>query len=126
MPKTPPPTDKLTKLLEEPLDSIMTFRLGASTRAALREIAGYYKTTEQDLVRRFAAILASTFQDAKSQAELGVSYDDLLSRTTRFTLVQFMDMSPEQLRRMADEFSKAANALAGVIEKEGQSQKKPK
>ena len=109
---------KLRQLLEEPLDSIMTIRLGVSTRIALREIAAYYKTTEQDLVRRFAAMLASIFQDAKSQAKLGASYDELLSRSTRFTLVQFMDMSPDQLRRMADEFSKAAHALAGVIEKQ--------
>jgi len=107
---------KLKQLLEEPLDSIMTIRLGVSTRIALREIAAYYQTTEQDLMRRFAAMLASIFQDAKSQAKLGASFDELLSRTTRFTLVQFMDTPPDKLRQMADEFRKAAYALANVIE----------
>ena len=106
----------VNQMLGEPLDSIMTVRMGVTTRTALREIAGYYGTTEQDILRRFGAMIASAFQDIKSQAALGVSFDELLSRTTRFTLAQFMDTSPSDLRRMADEFSKAAYALANLIE----------
>jgi hypothetical protein len=61
-------------------------------------------------------ILVRAFFEAKSQSGLGKSLDELISRTTRFTLMQFMDMPPSDLRRMADEFSKAAHALADLIE----------
>lgn len=109
--------DRVKRLLEEPLDSIMTIRLGVSIRTALREIAQYFGTTEQDIMRRFGAMLASAFQDIKEQATLGMSYNELLSRTTRFTLTQLMDTPPADLRRMADEFSKAAYALADLMER---------
>jgi len=108
--------NSVKKLLGEPLDAVMTIRLGVSSRLSLREIATYYGSTEQDIIRRFVAILANVFEDAKSQAALGGSFDELLSRATRLGLVHFMDMSPVELRRMADEFSRAAYALANVIE----------
>lgn len=108
--------DNVDKLLEEPLESVMTLRFGISTRHALRELANYYGSSEADIVRKFVIVLVSVFQDAKSQAALGASFDDLLSRATRLGLVQFMNMSPAELRRMADEFSRAAHALANVIE----------
>ena len=109
--------ERLNRLLEEPLDSIMTIRIGVSARTALREIAQYFKTTEQDIIRRFAAILATAYQDAKEQAGLGASYDELLSRTTKFTLTKLVNTPPADLRRMAEEFSKAAYALADLMER---------
>ena len=108
--------ETVKQMLEEPLDSIISIRVSVGARAALRETSKFYKTTEQDLIRRFIAILASAFEDVKSQAALGSSFDELLSRTTRFTLAQFMNTPPADLRRMADEFSKAAYALADLIE----------
>ena len=108
--------EKLNRLLAEPLDSVMTIRIGVSTRTVLREIAQYFKTTEQDIIRRFAAILTTAYQDAKEQARLGASYDELLSRTTKFTLTRLVNTPPVDLRRMAEEFSKAAYALADLME----------
>lgn len=118
--------EKVKQQLDEPLDSIMSFRLGVGTRAALREVAKYYGIAEQDILRRFAAMLASAFQDAKSQATLGASYDELLSRTTRLTLIEFMNMPPADLRRLADEFHRAAYAMADIAEKQQKSKKKGK
>ncbi len=115
MPK-PVSEDRVKQMLEEPLDSIISLRVSVGARAALREISKFYDTTEQDFMRRFIAILTSAFHDVKSQIELGESFDDLLSRTTRLTLAQFMDTPPADLRRMADEFSKAAYGLADLIE----------
>lgn len=109
--------NRVQRFLEQPLDSIITIRVSVGARSALREISGYYETTEQDLIRRFVAILAMAFQDIKSQASLGSSFKDLLGRTTRLTLAQFMNTSPTDLRQMADEFSKAAYALADLIER---------
>jgi len=103
-------------LLNEPLDSVMTMRLSINMRQGLREIGKYYGASEGEIVRRMVTILVRAFFEAKSQASLGKSLDELISRTTRFTLMQFMNMPPSDLRRMADEFSKAAHALADLIE----------
>ena len=103
-------------MLDEPLDSVMTLRMSVGSRHALREIGAYYKVTEQDVIRRFTATLATAFHDMKDQVSLGSSFDELLSRSTRLTVAQFIDMSPGDLRRAADEFGKAAYALADLIE----------
>lgn len=108
--------NRVKLMLEEPLDSVMTLRMSVGSRQALREIGAYYKVTEQDVVRRFVAILATAFHDMRSQVAKGSSFDELLSRTTRLTVAQFISMSPSDLRRAADEFNKAAYAFASLIE----------
>jgi hypothetical protein len=109
-------TKTVEEILGEPLDSVLTIRLSVAIRTALREIAKYYATTEAELIRRMLATLAAAYHDARSQAALGASFDDLLGRSTRLTLAQFMTTPPADLRRMADEFSRAAYALAELIE----------
>jgi hypothetical protein len=105
------------QMLSEPLDAVITIRLSLTARQALREVASYYGVSEQDLIRRMVAVLVTTFQDLKSQISLGVtSFDELLSRSTRLTVAQFISMPPADLRRAADEFKKAAYALANLIE----------
>jgi hypothetical protein len=105
------------EMLSEPLDSVMTIRLSVAIKTALREISKYYGTSEGEMVRRMLATLATAYHDARSQVTLGTSFDDLLSRSTRLTLAQFMNTPPADLRRMADEFSRAAYALADLIER---------
>jgi hypothetical protein len=109
----------IDEMLGEPLDSVVTIRLTVAIRTALREISKYYSTSEGKLVRRMLATLATAYYDVRSQAALGASFDDMLGRTTRLTLAQFMNTPPADLRRMAHEFSRAAHALADLIEEKG-------
>lgn len=119
-----PGEEYMKQMLEEPLDSVITIRLGVSARGALREIAAWHGASEQDLIRRLVAMLATSFNDMRDQVSLGASFGELLARSTRLTVSQMMNMSPMDLRQAADEFKQAAYALADLIEGQGRLGKK--
>lgn len=103
----------------ERLETVVTAKLSRSQRQSLAEVAAFHGITESEILRRVITSLLALYQDMKEQMSQGASIDDIVGRSTRFTLTQLMSYHPEELRKLADQFREAAYQLADWMEKKG-------
>jgi hypothetical protein len=100
------------------LDMAVAVRLSREQSEALAQIGQYWGLSESELLRKVVMQLIGLWEDAKGQAELGASMDDIMGRSTRFALMELIDRTPEELRRLGDEVRAATYQLAAFKEKQ--------